>query len=248
MKKILIIALSLGCSILLLAGCQSASTPATTAEVDSTTAQSYSAIGVSMIQGINESVAGFTESGSVSGGIISSAIKAAIVQAETVTGPDINGYYRITEEASTSFITYEADIYIKLVTNESGLVTDTYVYGSYTYEISSLNMVVTFGDGVNNPYQASSTWSGNTLTSLSADGPLVSTITSGGNTTVMTYTISSFSLPVTTGNDYPTGSMSVAFSFNNSTLNEIMTISFTGTSSATLTYLNQTLSISVPAS
>jgi len=257
MKKLLGLGLILGLGMLMVAGCQTSSQPAAAPKlVDNATAASYSDMGVTLTQDVNNSIVGWANGGSVTGGILGSSIRGASLNAQTVTGPDADGYYHVTEEVSSLYGTYEADLYVKLTKNISNQVTDVYVYGSHSFELVSptsgttITYSMTFGSGKSTPYHATATWSGTTLSSVTATGPLALTIASATATAshqiVMTYAISNLSIPVTSGDDYPTGSITITVTYDGQNSAGI-TITFNGTSTATLVYDGYTTTFTIPA-
>ncbi|OGB89504.1 hypothetical protein A2625_01130 [candidate division WOR-1 bacterium RIFCSPHIGHO2_01_FULL_53_15] len=241
--------------VILSAGCQTASTTSTSNALTNTAGESFASTGAGLANSVNESMGVWAGSGSVSSGVTTAGIKSASVKAQTttVTGPDANGYYHITQEVSSTIgTTYEADLFIRLVTNEAGLVTDVYLYGSYGYSYSgasSFSYTETFGSA-SSPYHGSATWSGSTLTSIAASGTIIfnistSSASAGDHTIAMTFTISSYSLPVTAGaDDYPTGTISIVTTYDGVS-QPTMSITFNGTATASFTYGDYSSTISV---
>ncbi|MFH1361660.1 MAG: hypothetical protein ABIH69_03300 [bacterium] len=254
MRKTLIFALILFIGALLIAGCSSTST--STKLVTNASAAINASTAASLAQEVNDAMAAWTSAGSVSGTIVTASIKAAALDsASVVTGPDAGGYYHVTEEVTTTSGTYEADLYVKLVTNEAGQTTDTYIYGTFVLSLnvagSSLTYTMTFGSGSADPYHGTATWTSGELTSISAAGPLRLSITTNDgtidHTTVMTISLSGFSLPVTAGADYPTGTMTITMTYDGTTDANTYTIVYNGTSTAAVSYGSYSTTITVPS-
>jgi len=250
--------LTVALAAVLAVGCASTtSTTAATKTLNDASAGTYSGIGVGLCQGINESMGGWAETGDLSGGVSGLNAKSAGVKAADVTGPDSDGYYRVVE--STKEVTilgtveYSADIYIKLVTNEAGKYEHVYVYGTYSYSVTtssgSVSYTMTFGSGKSDPYHGTATWSGADLVSIAATGPLSFgiSVSSGteSHTVAMAFTIDSFSIPVTSEEDYPTGKFTLSVTYDGAT-QPTMTVTFDGDATAVFAYGDYTTTISVP--
>lgn len=229
--------------LLIVTGCGNSGPAASTATMDSTTASAYSELGVEMTQAIANSMGGWASQGSVSG-----------LTAASITGPDSNGYFHLIDGSSTLLGTYETDFYVKIITNESDVVTDIYTYGTYSYSYSYLGTTVTYlqtyGTSAN-PFHGTVAVSGSDYT-LSLSGALqldISSVslTTGNHTAAMTFTFTGYSLPYTTGDDYPTGTVAIASTYDGVAQPDI-TITFNGTSTATFSYGTYSSTLTLPAS
>ncbi len=243
-RKAIVLSVFLTAAVFLAVGC--ASTTSTTKAMNDASAQSYSEMGVGMTSTINESIGTWAETGSISSGV--EGLGASGVKAQSITGPDSNGYFHIVESTTEGALgltgTFEADLYVKLVSAE-GKVTDVYVYGSYSYAISSstgsLSYSLSFGSSPSTAYHATATWSGTDLTRIGASGSIAFTISGssaseGSHSIAMTLSYSSdFSVPVTSVSDYPSGTVTIASTYDGAS-NPNIVITFTGTSTATITY------------
>ncbi|PIS28526.1 hypothetical protein COT42_07745 [Candidatus Saganbacteria bacterium CG08_land_8_20_14_0_20_45_16] len=253
MKKTLALSLIIFVAVLLAVGC--ASTTSSSEKLLSDTAAAVNAdTAASLAQTINKSMATWAQTGTVSGTVVSSEVKAAALgDFSVVTGPDTNSYYHVTEEVSTTSGTYEVDLHVKLVKDGSDQVTDTYIYGTLSLSAivgtSNFSYTMTFGSGVSDPYHGTATWSGADLASIGASGPLSLSITTNDGTTThttgLTLIMSSFSLSVTSGADYPTGTISITLTYDETADSNTYTITFNGTNTATVTYGTDTTTITL---
>lgn len=240
---------------MLAAGCQTTPSTSSSKTLTDQAAKSNAQLGANMAGTINASMGIWANSGSVSGvkglGVKGTAVKSLDITAEA------DGWYHLTQSTTATLsgttTTYEADLHIKLVTSESK-VTDIYLYGSYSYALSyagsSLSYTESFGSS-SNPYHGSATWSGDTLTKIAAAGSMSFSVSSytaqeGSHTLSMTYNLSNYSLPVTSGDDYPTGTISVDSSYD-SVSQPTITLTFNGTSTATFSYGDYTSTITISA-
>jgi hypothetical protein len=255
MKKLVLI-LALVLSVSFLYGCTQSTTPAPTATVPSATAAGYAQTGAAMVEGIGGSMMGWASSGTVGG--LSSSGAGITAKAITVTPNDPSaGWFHITGTESSLYGTYEANMYVKLTT-ASGVTTAIDLYGtykySYTYGGYASTYTQTYGSA-SDPYHGAATYTGTTLTGVSMNGTITSDISGtvpseGEGGTPLTYvcaftfTVPSYSLPITTGNDYPTGSISMAWTYayngGAAVTEPTITVTYNGTGTVTWAYGSDT--------
>jgi len=256
MRKALGSAFLIALSVLLIAGCQTATTSVTTttalsptttvpasSAMSSAEAASFSSVGVNLAADITGSMGGWAESGSITG-ISGMAVKAAALGPLAAVTPETDGWYHVTESVTTAFGTVEADMHVKLVTDE-GVVSDIYLYGIYKYDFNYAGAVFSYTENfgsISSPFHGAATWNaGKTdVTKISISGTMNFNITAsstieGSHTVAMAMTFTGYELPVTTGDDYPTGTISVAVTYDGVAQPGIA-ITFNGTETATLTY------------
>ena len=247
MKKILVFILALSVGVILAAGCNSVASNATAAkDVDNATALSYAQTGANMSGSINSSMGVWASSGSVSGGV---SVSGVSLKNKTITGPNSNGYFHVVEStteslsygSATMVTTFETALYVKLVLSQ-GKVPDVYVYGTFTETLSTNttqgNSKITYTQSYgssSSPYHGQATWQGDTLTALAADGTINQSISSGAHTITMAMTFTGYSLPITSGDDYPTGTISITTTYDG-TAQPTMTVTFNGTATASFSY------------
>jgi hypothetical protein len=87
------------------------------------------------------------------------------------------------------------------------------------------------------------------LTKITASGTLSLSVASStaqgeSHTLAMTFSLSSYALPITSGDDYPTGSITIASTYDGATQPTI-TLTFNGTSTATFSYGDYTSTITI---
>jgi len=253
MKKLVGLSLVLGLGMLMVAGCQTSSqTAATPKLVDNSTAGTYSQMGIQVVDTLNQSISGWVSSGAVNVGVLGSSVRGSSVRAQGITGPDGNGYYHIVESTIEGKATIEADVYAKLVKNASGKVTDAYVYGGYEAKLSNVTYTITFGNGIADPYHAQATWVGSQLTTITTSGPLSETVAAASGTTshtiALAFTLTNFTIPIPTtpGNTYPSGTITIAITYDDVVQHDSIVITFDGTNTATLVYGDYSTSITIP--
>ncbi len=265
MKKILFFGLVIGLAAVLVYGCSSSSSTSTNKTLDNVTAQSYAQVGSTLAQDITGSMASWAKSGSVTG---MSVLNAKGLHASSVTvspTADANGYYHISGEvtgtvtygATTYTDTFTIDLYGKVTTNETtGDVTSVSVYGSYSETMSSADTTITygetFGSGEAAPYVGTVTYSGAAISSITCTGSISVSIASsapsaGSHHVVMAFTLGDFTVPITSGLDYPSGTITIATTLDGISQPNIV-LTFNGTATATMTYGDYSASIIVEAS
>ena len=179
-------------------------------------------------------------------------VAAASVRNKTVSGP-VSGWYHIVENDTAAGYTFSYDVYVKLT--ESGTtVTGVDVYGTadvtYTYSGSTYTYNITYGNGVSSPYHGAVTGTvGNLLLPLSGSvgfsATMPSSTTSGATDTIsLTYAFTSFSLPITTSSDYPTGTVTISWTMNGTT-EPAITLTYNGTSTVACSYNGTTSDITI---
>src|SRR3989338_9284562 len=99
MKRIAAFSFVIGLGLLLLAGCQTATS--TAKALNDTTAQLYSQTGVNMTQGISGAMGAWAEGGSITG-VTGTAVKGASVRALAITA-EAGGWYHLTESSTTIY-------------------------------------------------------------------------------------------------------------------------------------------------
>ncbi|MFH1386713.1 MAG: hypothetical protein ABIH50_03505 [bacterium] len=239
MKKHLSLLLIVGL-FTIITGCAQQTATTTNDALAGADAAAYSAVGVNMAQTIN----GLLGSSAQTGSIGSLSVKSASIRPSTTTDEG-GGSYHLVETTSNS----SADLHLRLITDEaSGQVTTVEVYGSYTVSLSGISYTQSYGSAAN-PYKGIVTWSGSTAESISFSGitsfSLSVTSTSGTTSTLaMTFTYSNFSIPITSGTDYPTGTVTVATTVDGIAQTDI-TLTFNGTATASMSYGTYTGSINI---
>ncbi|OGC06561.1 hypothetical protein A2526_01670 [candidate division WOR-1 bacterium RIFOXYD2_FULL_36_8] len=195
------------------------------------TAQEYAMQSSSMSQDIYASVAEWANSGEISG------LNLSDINMIVIVTPETSGWYHITGTNINSSI----DLHVKLAMlpnlQASNLTKTVYLYGTYTYIGSNSTIVQTYGDSVNN-FTAETMWSlaTSTLQQISLDGQIrTNVIGAAGNTTVMSLTVSSLSLPLTETTNYPIGAITVNTSYDNE-IQPAIVLTFNGTSTVSFQY------------
>jgi len=237
MKKILILLAII--SLAAFTGCQQAATTSTTTKtLPDSAAQSYASLASGYANVICSSMAGWAQGGAIG----SFGVKR--VSAKTITEPT-NGWYHITETASADGYSYDYDVYAKF-TPATGTPTDVYLYGTvtinYSYQGSNYAYTFTYGSS-SNPFHSSVTWNNtqDDVTSVSVSGTIAAVITApnsagtGTDTIELTMTFSNLSIPITSGADYPTGTVTIALKYN-TVVQPDMTVTFDGDSTASWSY------------
>ncbi len=217
MKKVSFIAAILAVAALLIYGCSSSSTPQTKTLPD-LTAQSYSQIGINLTQDITGAMGEWAITGNITGLSVKS-VKGASVSGSTVT-TDPDGWLHLTEVATSPTGTFNIDLYITTEADILGNITDIYVYGTYAMNISSGGTTIaysqTWGTAKNktDACHGSVTWTGSDVTQVSVNGKMSFSVNSNsvsGQTSVaMTFNFSNLTVPVTAGDDYPSGSIVIS--------------------------------------
>lgn len=106
---------------------------------------------------------------------------------------------------------------------------------SYSYDI-------TYGSA-SSPFKGTVAWNaaGTSVTSVALDGAVAVTATTpaasgtGNDTIAMVFTYANLSVPVTSGSDYPTGTVTIAFTYNGAAQPD-MVVTFNGTSTASWSF------------
>ncbi len=237
MKKVFVFFALL--AMVAMVGCQQASSPSstTTKTMPDATAQQYSMFGVTMAQGMGSMVAEWAAAGTPSAPIILGAQAGK----KDVTGP-VNGWYHIVETISATGLAVSIDIYAKL-TLTGGDVTGVDIYGAVTLNMTSggdtIAYSVSYGSA-NNPFHGTITWGAVSPSNVTLSGSIginatITSATSGNHTLAMTLSTSSFSVPITAVADYPTGTITIAVTYDG-TQQPDMVLTFDGDSSATFAW------------
>lgn len=263
MKKVVYFGLIIGLAALLVAGCSSSSSTTATKTLNDVSAKSYAEIGTTLAQDITGSMGSWASSGSVSGvtGLNAKGLRASSVDVTE----EASGWTHITGEvtsvvtvgATAYTTTYSINLFGKVVTDEAGKVTSVSVYGSYSYSTSGGGSTIayseTFGNGVAAPYVGTASYSGATLNGITCAGAIkfdiaVASAAEGSHTVAMTFTLTSFSVPIRAGlEDYPTGTITIATTYDGAAQPNIV-LTFTGIATATITYGDYTSTFLVGAS
>lgn len=201
---------------------------------------------VAAVESMSNSMVAWAQSGAVT------SVNALGIDSKTSTVTlDANGWYHITGTTSDAYATYEIDLYVKLIVN--GVlqkVASVETYGTYTSTrtLNSYSIVCTQTYGSSSsPIVGSMTWVGDSISNVSINtGTITSTISGRLRDVSMTLTISNFSMPVTSSSDYPSGAISISMSYNGKSQDPI-TVTFDGTSNATITYGTYTKTFPIPA-
>lgn len=254
MRKLACLGLVIILGSFAMAGCQTATSTSATKTMSDATAQTNSQTGINLAQTISGSMGNWAENGSITG--VSGL--SARGQSINLTGPDANGYYHMvqstTESVAGIVATYEADLYVRLVSSES-VVTDIYMYGSYTYKLSYSGAYFTYSQSygsAGSPFRGTATWNAlkTDVTKIGLSGSMsfgvsAGSAAEGSHAVAMTFTFTDYSLPVTAGKvDYPTGSIVVASTYDGA-VQPTITLTFNGTATATMVYGDYTATFAI---
>ena len=219
-----------------LMGCQQAQQSSVTKTLPDAAAQSNASFGSDLANSMCRSMAGWAQNG-----VSVFSVKGASIGSKSITGPDGNGYYHITETMSSGSYSYTYDVYGR-VTPSTGTPTAVDLYGTVTVNVgSSYAYTFTYGSGASSPFHGAVTWTGTDVTNVSVNGTIKLVVTapastgSGTDTIELTMTTSSLSLPITSALDYPTGMVTIALKYNGAAQPD-MTVNFGGTATASWTY------------
>lgn len=224
-------------------GCQSSGGGGSSNTMSDLDAQAYSQTGTNLTQDITGAIIDWAESGSITGMSVSGAVAGSSLQTATVTDEGDGWVHLVDTQVSTAG-SFSADLHIKLVKNASDEVIEVLVYGTYALNMSyagnSYIYAMSYGNSKLDPYHGTITRAGADIIQVDIEGLSsfavdITTLTSTVSVS-MTYDYSDFSLPITSGPDYPTGTISITNVVRNGVAQSDITITFNGTNTATMNF------------
>jgi len=187
----------------------------------------------SSVQSIASSMASWINSGSVESFNLDGSVYNAVVVTDLG-----GGSYHITLSTTEGLSTYSADIYATVEVSLLHQIGTVEMSGSFTsarsyagYTILCTQEYGTSGT----PIKGTATLSSGVVSSITISGGISSTLQGRLRNIMMTLSTSTFTLPVTTGTDYPTGSITIATTYNGMAQDSII-VTFNGTSTGSITY------------
>jgi len=250
-KMILVTALILCLGSFFMISCQSASSTSssTNKTLSDTDAKAYSEMGVNLSQQMTGSIVGWAQVGSVNGISPLSAASASSLRTSTITDEG-NGWSHLSDTTTEALGTLTADLHIKLDKDASGEVIGVWVYGSLALSVSAAGnnytYKQTYGNGINDPYHGTITRTGSSITNVALAGKstfTVDLITASITVSVdMIFNYSNFSLPITSGSDYPNGKITITSVVHNGVAQPDIIITFNGTNIGTIDFGGSSIS------
>ena len=241
--KFLIIAVIFSFAAFTIIGCSSSSSGGGSSKTMSNIeAQAYSQMGNNLSQDITGAIIDWAESGSITGLSASGAVKGSSLSTATVTDEG-GGWFHLTETTFESGVSFEADLHGKLDKNGSGEVVGVWVYGTLAMTINTTSdsyvYEMTYGNGIADPYHGTITRTGATIDAVSVVGAshfAIDVTTIAGSVAVSMDYSYNLSLPVTSGSDYPTGTITITNVKRAGVAQPDITITFDGDSSGTISF------------
>jgi hypothetical protein len=238
--KYFAIAVIFGLAVFAVAGCQSASINNNT--LSNVDAQSYSQTGINLTQDITGSILDWAGSGEVTGLSASSVAEGNYLSSATVSD-EADGWHHLTAATAESGGSAVADLHIKL-DKVSGEVVGVWVYGTFSltlnYTKGTTVHTLTFGNGIGDAYHATIARSGSTITGVGITGVIhyniAITTATVSHTISMDFNFTDFSATIASGDDYPTGTITITNVIRNGAAQPDMTMTFNGTNTVTLTF------------